>query len=538
MTRLHDAIPTHHKAALSMLLESSNQTTEQNPDAGAGFDRLMAQIGIAGKEAEGVPEPFSAEKIVAPEGSEELSEGDFDLLKTEVVVTEEVTDEVDSDPRRDFFLNFDRFAPVAMNGSGDKQAMRREVESDGVTEPSEQSVPTMAALATMAELVPPMATFSPSGMSSEKAPEVGVAGVILPRTEPVATAQTTLNLTSDDVVVPAVAQASLGGLNQEITAEEAMTSAPIQALNLVETESPEQSVTTLEVAGSKANGPSSQDSRTVPTPIVPMTSANLKLQQLAMGESSVKADPLTEPKAALSLGTIGNPSVQYDAVQRHPLPIEFEKTAIRAAALSVPSQAKVKTGGEAGRMEAPLRIEQTAATATIVARGIEAPAIAPGTAWSPPTPSIQSVEPTSKSAEPADLLQPQILEIETPEWEMRLVERIAANLKENGASIELSLMPENLGQLDVQLELHDGTAEVSFVTETREAARLISQAESKLSELLSRQGFSFGGQQSAPRDERAAQHQSAIIPNRSDEPDSARAGAGAVRNPSLVNLVA
>ena len=108
------------------------------------------------------------------------------------------------------------------------------------------------------------------------------------------------------------------------------------------------------------------------------------------------------------------------------------------------------------------------------------------------------------------------LETETPEWEMSLIERISANLKESGARIELALTPETLGKLEVQMELSDGRAEVTFVTETKEAAKLLSQAEGRLADLLARNGFSLGGQDTASRDG-AHHHSSQTSPRMSQE---------------------
>ena len=46
----------------------------------------------------------------------------------------------------------------------------------------------------------------------------------------------------------------------------------------------------------------------------------------------------------------------------------------------------------------------------------------------------------------------------------------------------------------------DGQAQVRFVTETPEAARLLQQNEHRLSESLSRAGLSLGGQETTSRD--------------------------------------
>jgi flagellar hook-length control protein FliK len=85
-------------------------------------------------------------------------------------------------------------------------------------------------------------------------------------------------------------------------------------------------------------------------------------------------------------------------------------------------------------------------------------------------------------------------------WEGALADRIAAELSGDGQQMDLELAPEHLGRLRIRLELTDGQAQVRFVTETPEAARLIQQNEHRLSESLSRAGLSLGGQETASRD--------------------------------------
>lgn len=135
--------------------------------------------------------------------------------------------------------------------------------------------------------------------------------------------------------------------------------------------------------------------------------------------------------------------------------------------------------------------------------------------------------------------------MDRPGWEVALTERIAAELSEDGQQIELDLSPERLGGLKITLEISDGQAQVRFVTETPEAARLIQQNEHRLSESLSRAGLSLGGHESASRDAQQQQGDRSgrggprgadIAFQRPAEPRpgmiSGRAGSG------LVNLIA
>ncbi|MEZ5753694.1 MAG: flagellar hook-length control protein FliK [Paracoccaceae bacterium] len=87
-----------------------------------------------------------------------------------------------------------------------------------------------------------------------------------------------------------------------------------------------------------------------------------------------------------------------------------------------------------------------------------------------------------------------------PGWEGAIADRIAAELSGDGQQIDLDLAPEHMGRLKIRLDMTDGQAQVRFVTETPEAARLLQQNEHRLSESLSRAGLSLGGQETTSRD--------------------------------------
>lgn len=99
------------------------------------------------------------------------------------------------------------------------------------------------------------------------------------------------------------------------------------------------------------------------------------------------------------------------------------------------------------------------------------------------------------------------LETDRPEWEADLVSRIAAKFSDEGTSISMELTPDNLGNLEVSLDVRDGQAEVRFLTETREAARLLTQAEGRLSDMLARSGFNLAGQDASARDQSGGERQ-------------------------------
>ena len=112
----------------------------------------------------------------------------------------------------------------------------------------------------------------------------------------------------------------------------------------------------------------------------------------------------------------------------------------------------------------------------------------------------QTVQVAAQMPAPAGFAAPAPIATDRPGWEGVLADRIAAELSGDGQQMDLELAPEHLGRLRIRLEMTDGQAQVRFVTETPEAARVIQQNEHRLSESLSRAGLSLGGQETASRD--------------------------------------
>ncbi|MFD1808729.1 flagellar hook-length control protein FliK [Gemmobacter lanyuensis] len=61
------------------------------------------------------------------------------------------------------------------------------------------------------------------------------------------------------------------------------------------------------------------------------------------------------------------------------------------------------------------------------------------------------------------------------DWTQAVAGHVIAKVEEGG--LELDLAPEHLGRLRVRVEMVDGAARVTFVTETAEAARLLQEAQ-------------------------------------------------------------
>ncbi|SNS14280.1 flagellar hook-length control protein FliK [[Luteovulum] sphaeroides subsp. megalophilum] len=130
------------------------------------------------------------------------------------------------------------------------------------------------------------------------------------------------------------------------------------------------------------------------------------------------------------------------------------------------------------------------------------------------------------------------LALAAPDAPAELQDRILEAAAGEG-EIEIVLAPETLGRLRIRVEMRDGTAQVSFTTETAEAARLLSGQEGRLSDLLEKHGLSLGrheaGQGDTGRRSEAPLPQPrprALRPAPDPSEPAARAAAG------TVNLIA
>lgn len=97
-----------------------------------------------------------------------------------------------------------------------------------------------------------------------------------------------------------------------------------------------------------------------------------------------------------------------------------------------------------------------------------------------------------------------------PGWINHLAHQIETtvttlNLTQGMEKLTLTVTPEKLGHLQIQLEVIDGMTHVHFVTETAEAARLMTDAQPRLAELFARSGLELGSQSSSGSPESEAQ---------------------------------
>lgn len=224
--------------------------------------------------------------------------------------------------------------------------------------------------------------------------------------------------------------------------------------------------------------------------------------------------------AAASLPRAGTERATSAVQASSSLPSAEPRAKARTTARDLPLSFTMAPGAQT----APLRVAEFTSPTTLAVEMREGGVTIP-TATAYLTFDAAPIRDATGEVLPAALppASPDRLETENPEWIADLAERISAKLTEDGATIDLALAPDHLGPLDVRLDLRDGRAEVSFRTETAEAARLLNDAQPRLADLLAQQGFNLAGQDAAPRGPWRAQTEEAARPDKPDgmAPDAA-----------------
>lgn len=142
--------------------------------------------------------------------------------------------------------------------------------------------------------------------------------------------------------------------------------------------------------------------------------------------------------------------------------------------------------------------EKAAQAAPIAAETVQAPTSSPLPQGAPQATPVQSVvqpvQTASFEAAFTEAVSQDIPQIDTrdADWLDTVTALIDDAAQVGSQEIDLALTPETLGAMKVRLEIRDGAAQVSIVTENPEAARLLNQHEQQLSELLERRGLSLG----------------------------------------------
>ena len=106
--------------------------------------------------------------------------------------------------------------------------------------------------------------------------------------------------------------------------------------------------------------------------------------------------------------------------------------------------------------------------------------------------TITAPHPPTPAPTPAPAPQSVILPMATTAWPETLVQTISRAPFDDGDNLTLTLTPERLGKLHIRLDLREGQTHVHIVTETPEAARILTEAQHRLGELMSRAQLELG----------------------------------------------
>ena len=85
-----------------------------------------------------------------------------------------------------------------------------------------------------------------------------------------------------------------------------------------------------------------------------------------------------------------------------------------------------------------------------------------------------------------------VLDMQDENWSDQLVRRIDREMRSGGNGLDLELNPRNLGRLKVNLSVVQDQTNVVLRTETGAAAQMITDAESRLSQMLEQAGLKLG----------------------------------------------
>ncbi|MDC3068083.1 flagellar hook-length control protein FliK [Paracoccaceae bacterium] len=74
-------------------------------------------------------------------------------------------------------------------------------------------------------------------------------------------------------------------------------------------------------------------------------------------------------------------------------------------------------------------------------------------------------------------------------WGTGLIKKIEKSISEGIEELEISLVPKSLGRLNIIINIQDSLAKVNIIAESASAAALLSEAESKLSQMMEQSGL-------------------------------------------------
>ena len=80
-------------------------------------------------------------------------------------------------------------------------------------------------------------------------------------------------------------------------------------------------------------------------------------------------------------------------------------------------------------------------------------------------------------------------------WGNNLIEKIEKSIEDGIEQLEILITPKSLGRLSVTINIHDTVAKINIVAESANAAALLGDAESKLSQMMEVSGLKLASLQ-------------------------------------------
>lgn len=224
--------------------------------------------------------------------------------------------------------------------------------------------------------------------------------------------------------------------------------------------------------------------------------------QSQAGEIAASASAPSNPAPDAAAGITLEPSQST--------PLESDQTTADAARAASPDLSQTTQGAvPAANMPGTPTGQTPAQTTSEFSKGArtDAAALSPSAGSAPLTdpagsgmavalssPAIQPVpvagSVSGATAMPASSQPP--LAMLSPEWSAELVNSVRQHAAISGETLTLTLTPERLGTLQIRLELKDGLTHVHIVTNSAEAARVMTEGQHRLGDLLARAGLEMG----------------------------------------------
>ena len=303
---------------------------------------------------------------------------------------------------------------------------------------------------------------------------------------------------------------------------------------------PEATVTVSEVAPTRnadARDPVVQDQ---PTAQVQPTTEQAQPRPVA--EAPAKSVQQTAPIATMVVSELRSARAQkIDA----PAPMRMEKAALNVTE-ETPTQTKPKArpsesfGPTLARVS-PIAQQVVAQPQFVIPQEAKptAPLPTDAGAASLATPSGATVQTFDTDAPNANAQDLPVLDTRAEDWLETLSEMVDGVYQDGTQEIELALTPETLGDLRIRIEMDDGAAQVTIITDNAEASKLFNQNETQLADLLQQRGLSLGQHAAGERREQQQQGQTANNQAKADKvPEQSTVNQLETRHDGRLNIVA